>query len=376
MADSAKSGKLTYERLGRSLERLYDSVLIQLPDLKDAARARDLQQIINDSLYAARLGEERVAVDSPAQLKRELKIRIAEIHAEHDKLDAVAANATTEPAISTGTFAATVANSNINSNVNSNINSNINSPTQTSQSRKRTRRSSQQENPTARAAPQAAGPAVLSAAKKTPIIRRGAPPKSTTSKRANANAAITPPRTAVRIEKRRRHTTPSRRRATPPPWSADQDAEEAAQRAVAMALLKLSEHGGSAPSRTASTAVYQGVSSLPLYVSPPQPLASATRRDRGRKRALADQEEDEEEAAAAAAVVSSPPMRARALPPLPSLHGLTASQAFEAGAQYAVGQLGGGEGVMAWVRERLGGGTGEGRKLGGGVVGRGFWDVV
>lgn len=87
MIATERRGRLTYERLINSLERYRDVVTSQLPELKNAERIRDLQLAINFALTAAHAGMSGALVASPAQLKRDLKAQIANIHARCDVVD-------------------------------------------------------------------------------------------------------------------------------------------------------------------------------------------------------------------------------------------------------------------------------------------------
>lgn len=372
MASSKNSAKLTYERLERSFERLHDSVLTQFPELKDAARARNLQDAINEALYIARLGEGNVTVDSPGQVKRNLKIRIAEIHEEHDALDALATADTTaasEPGISA--IAASSANSN----------------TRDAPARKRTRRSTaseqlQENRLLATAAPSAQTPIsrALSTVKKTHIPARSTTTKSTASIPKATPSIAPPPAPTAHTRRNNAH----RRARSPRAPFADPAAEDAEQRAVALALLRLAEHGRPTASFPSSSgggggggggdSAYRGVQDLPLYTSPP---AARTKRVRG-----VEGSEHHPDVGGAA-------KRSCVRPPLPCLAGLDAPRAFEAGVQYAVELMGGkGEGVVGWVQVELRrGSSGEGDGVVGGVGrgegggqgrggGRGFWDVI
>jgi hypothetical protein len=84
MTTMERRGRLTYERLITSLERHREALLTQLPELKDAGRVQNLQQVINVALNTAHAGMSAALVASPAQLKQELKAQIANIHAEYD----------------------------------------------------------------------------------------------------------------------------------------------------------------------------------------------------------------------------------------------------------------------------------------------------
>lgn len=88
-----RSGRLTWERLISSLERHHDAVAAQLPELQNAGRVHDLQQAINATLTVARAGMSGTLVASPAQVKQQLKVQIADIHVLCDAVDQAAVHA-------------------------------------------------------------------------------------------------------------------------------------------------------------------------------------------------------------------------------------------------------------------------------------------
>lgn len=82
-----RRGRLTYERLLKSLERLQGAIETQFLERKDSGRVKDLHRVINDALATARAGMSGTAIASPVQLKRHVEARIVEVHERHNNTD-------------------------------------------------------------------------------------------------------------------------------------------------------------------------------------------------------------------------------------------------------------------------------------------------
>lgn len=82
-----RRGRLTYERLVKSLERLQGAIDAQFLEQEDSGRVTDLHHVINDALLAARAGMGGTAIASPVQLKRHVEARIVEVHERHNSTE-------------------------------------------------------------------------------------------------------------------------------------------------------------------------------------------------------------------------------------------------------------------------------------------------
>ncbi|KAF1923867.1 uncharacterized protein M421DRAFT_9304 [Didymella exigua CBS 183.55] len=321
-----RCGRLTYERLINSLGQLYGAVGAQLPDLKDAGRVQDLQQVISDALTTARTGMRGALVASPAQLKRKVKAQIADIHERHDTIDEAEAHAQDD---TRATFSSSTATGNANPSL-----------SQQTPASKRTRgvRDSSKENAVPPAAPSPEPTSRrLSAIRKTTITKRVTSTKSPTT----AGIKKRPTRTT------RSKAAPQNVTATPLPFTEEDD-----RRAAASALLVLSEHSpetsfapftsplsGTTPSTASSKkrthSIYEDNTSSP-YTPPSQDLPRS----------------------------SPPPKRHILAParyaPVPVLaHGLSVPEAFALGVEYVVQHFSSSEGaegetMRVWVEDQLG----------------------
>ena len=327
MTTMERRGRLTYERLITGLERHHDALLTQLPDLKDAGRVQNLQQVINVALKAARAGMSGALVASPARLKQELKAQIADIHAQCDAIDEASAQAHDGTQISAFTSSALI----------SNHESSLPSTQQTpAPKRAHGARDSSKENavPPAASVPQSATRKV-SAVRKTPITKRVSSSKSTT----NAGIKKRPARNT--------RSKGSSQDVTATPLSAPDDA----QLAAAGALIELNR----SPETSFNTLTSSTSSSS--FITPST---------NGKKRAYSVYEDDtsspylpqSQEPAS-----SSPAPKRRMLAPyapVPALaQGLNLPEAFTLGVEYALQHFAAndgyeGERMRAWVEGQLG----------------------
>lgn len=226
-----RRGRLTYERLSNSLERIQGAVKNQFSEPKDRERAQDLQRVINDALAAARAGMSGAAMAPPVQLKREVEARIVEVHERWNevceqreyaaegfqKIDKIGSSSLDGVGASMGASLPRTS-----------------APGRTARSRE-----SGKENvtPPAAHAPKDAAKKI-SAVKKTPITKRA------TTKKPSSTAGV----------KKRPLTRTIRSKSTAPPipTATQLPADDADCRAAAAALVGLSEQSISAPLVTAA----------------------------------------------------------------------------------------------------------------------------
>lgn len=335
MATMEQRGRLTWKRLISSLERHHDAVAAQLPELKDAGRVQDLQQAINATLTTARAGMSGALVASPAQLKQQLKAQIADIHERCDALDQAAVHA--RDGAQDGTHLQISA---FTSSVSS---SSHDSPLGSSQQipapkRARSARGSSKENavPPTAPLPQPATRKV-SAVRKTSMTKRAASSKPST----NAGTKKRPVRNA--------HSNAS----TLDPAATPLPAPDDAQLAAAGALIELNRSP-----ETSFTNIPSSASSTSFIT----PSANS------KKRAYTVYEDDTSSPYLPQShePVSSPPAPKRRVlaparyAPVPALaQGLSASEVFALGVEYALQHFAANEGyegedMRAWVEGQLG----------------------
>lgn len=219
MTTTERRGRLTYERLINSLERLHGAVGAQFPDLKDAGRAQDLQRAITDVHTTARAGISGAFVASPAQLKQEIKAHVTQIHERHDAIDEAEGHAQDDAQIRA--LSSSAASGNLNPSL-------ALSEQTPALKRARGTRDSNKENAASPATPCFQPPArKLSAVRKTTITKRATSSKS--------------PITAG-IKKRPSRSTRSKLAVHDLTVTPQPSTDEADRRAAAAALLGLAEH--------------------------------------------------------------------------------------------------------------------------------------
>ncbi|KAF1350592.1 hypothetical protein EJ07DRAFT_184050 [Lizonia empirigonia] len=369
-----RRGRLTYERLSNSLERIQGAAKVQFSEPKDRERAQDLQRVINDALAAARAGMSGAAMAPPVQLKREVEARIVEVHERWNEVCEQR-----EYAAEGVQKIHKIGSSSLNG-----VEASMGASLRKTSAPGRTARSpeSGKENvtPPAAYAPQDTAKKI-SAVKKTLITKRA------TTKKPSSTAGV----------KKRPLTRTIRSKSTAPPIPTATllSADDAECRAAAAALLGLSEQSSSTPFLTAAPSstsvlippIYGKKHTHAVYAEAPQSPCSPNQFHPS----------------------SSPAPKRRliapaAYAPVPQLEPrIGAQRAFVLGVEYAVQHLcpcGGedeerGVGLKMWVESQVEQqdsseleGAREGRygshnqgcesaQVGKGIVaGRGFWDVV
>jgi hypothetical protein len=332
MTTTERRGRLTYGRLITSLERHYDAVATQLPELQDARRVQILQRAINVALNTARAGLSGALVASPAQLKQELKEQIAETHVRCDAVDdaSVQAHDGAPDGVQINACTSSVSSGNHDSL--------LASCQQIAPERARGARDSSKENAVPPTAP-VAQPATrkVSAVRKTPITKRAASSNPTT----NTGIKKRPARDTCSKASTKDHTaTP-----LPVPDNADLAAADALielKRSPETSFTLLASSSSSSTVITPSTnrkkranSVYEDDTSPP-HLLQSQELASSSPGPKRRMLALARYE------------------------PVPILaQGLSASEVFALGVEYALQHFSANEGyegeqMRAWVENQLG----------------------